>query len=66
MSKGRGKPQRGNPAPPIRPRERTTKATDEEERERRDEPDLHWEISKMAGSHELNLTAECIADIAEA
>ena len=65
MRKGRGKPQRGNPGPSIRPQERTSKATDEEERERRDEPDLHWEISKMADSHELNLTAECIADIAE-
>ena len=65
MSKGRGRSRSGNPRPSIRPQERTSKATDEEERERRDEPDLHWEISKMAGSHELNLTAECIADIAE-
>ena len=58
-------PQRSNPGHPIKPRERTPHSTYEEERERRDEPDLHWEISKMAASHELNLTAECIADIAE-
>ena len=65
MSKRRSRARSGNPRPSIRPQERTSKATDEEERERRDEPDLHWEISKMADSHELNLTAECIADIAE-
>ena len=65
MSKRHGKPRRGNPGPPIRQRERTPKATDGEERERRGELDPHWEISKVAGSHELNLTAECIADIAE-
>ena len=65
MSKRRSRARSGNPRPSIRPQERTSKATDEEERERRDEPDLHWEISKVAGSHELNLTAECIADIAE-
>ena len=65
MSKGRGKPRHRNPKPSIKPRERAPKATDGEERERRDELDPHWEISKMAGSHELNLTAECIADIAE-
>ena len=65
MSKGRAKPRRGNPGPPIRPPERTPKATAGKEREPRDELDPHWEISKVAGSHELNLTAECIADIAE-
>ena len=65
MSKGRGGPRRRNLRPPIRPRERTSNSTALHQEERRGEHFPHWEFSRVAGSHELKLTAQCIADIAD-
>lgn len=65
MSKGRGKPRRQNLSPPIRPRERTSNSAALHQEERRGEHFPHWEFSRVAGSHELKLTAQCIADIAD-
>ena len=57
MSKGRGRSRSGNPRPSIRPRERTSSSAAVDKEERRNEQIPHWEFSRMAGSHELNLTA---------
>ena len=65
MSKGRGRPRSGNPRPSIRPRERTSNSVAVDKEERRNELTPHWEFSRVAGSHELKLTAECISDIAD-
>ena len=55
MSKRRSRARNGNPKPSIKPGERTPKATAGVERKPQDEPDPHWEISKVAGSHELKV-----------
>ena len=65
MSKRRSRSRRGNLRPASGPRERTPNATARSEKERRYEQTPHWELSSVAGNHELKLTAECIADIAE-
>ena len=65
MSNRGGRSKGRNLRPSIRPRERTPDATIIREKQHQEEQAPHWEVSRVAGSPELKLTAECIADIAE-